>query len=111
MSGKNDFCVIDLDSQRTLFEEKSNILEKRKILNNILKTCVMLNEEGCYCQGMNFVAAFIIKIIETEEDSFYFLMGLFKYTDYRSIFVKDLTKLRMYFLFFDIMLKLYILNL
>ena len=108
MSGKNDFCVIDLDSQRTLFEEKSNILEKRKILNNILKTCVMLNEEGCYCQGMNFVAAFIIKIIETEEDSFYFLMGLFKYTDYRSIFVKDLTKLRMYFLVFDIILKLYI---
>ena len=35
-------------------------------------------------------------------------MGLFKYTDYRSIFVKDLTKLRMYFLVFDIILKLYI---
>ena len=68
----------------------------------------MLNEDGCYCQGMNFVGAFIIKICEDEEESFYFLMGLFKYTDYRSIFVKDLTKLRMFFLVFDIILKLYI---
>ena len=107
MSGKNDFCVIDLDSQRTLFEENNKLEEKRKVLNNILKTCTMLNEEGCYCQGMNFVGAFIIKIIENEEDSFYFLMGLFKYTDYRSIFTKDLSKLRQYFSVFDVILKLY----
>ena len=108
MNGKNDFCIIDLDSQRTLFEENNKLEQKRKILNNILKTCAMLNEEGCYCQGMNFVGAFIIKITEDEEDSFYFLMGLFKYTDYRSIFKKDLSKLRLYFSIFDVVLKLYI---
>ena len=106
MSGKNDFCVIDLDSQRTLFN--SDIENKRKMLNNILKTCIFLNEEGCYCQGMNFVGAFIIKITEDEEDSFYFLMGLFKYTDYRSIFKNNLIKLRLFFSIFDIILKLYI---
>ena len=108
MNGKNDFCIIDLDSQRTLFEENNKLEQKRKILNNILKTCAMLNEEGCYCQGMNFVGAFIIKITEDEEDSFYFLMGLFKYTDYRSIFKKDLSKLKLYFSIFDVVLKLYI---
>ena len=107
MSGKNDFCVIDLDTQRTLFEPK-NLEENRKSLNNILKTCVMLNEKGCYCQGMNFVAALILKISENEEDSFYYLMGLFKHTDYRSIFIKDLTKLRTYFLVFEEIFKLYI---
>ena len=108
MNGKNDFCIIDLDSQRTLFEENNKLEQKRKILNNILKTCAMLNEEGCYCQGMNFVGAFIIKITEDEEESFYFLMGLFKYTDYRSIFKKDLSKLKLYFSIFDAVLKLYI---
>ena len=108
MSGKNDFCVIDLDTQRTLFDLNSNIEEKRQSLNNILKTCIMLNDGSCYCQGMNFVGAFIIKITEDEEESFYFLMGLFKYTDYRSIFYKDLSKLRLFFSIFDVVLKLYI---
>ena len=35
-------------------------------------------------------------------------MGLFKNTDYRSIFMKDLTKLRLYFSVFEEILKLYI---
>ena len=108
MNGKNDFCIIDLDSQRTLFDKNTNFEEKRKSLNNILKTCIMLNEEGSYCQGMNFVGGFILKISENEEESFYLLMGLFKYTDYRSIFKKDLTKLRLFFSIFEKILKLYI---
>ena len=108
MNGKNDFCIIDLDSQRTLFDKNTNVEEKRKSLNNILKTCIMLNEEGSYCQGMNFVGGFILKISENEEESFYLLMGLFKYTDYRSIFKKDLTKLRLFFAIFEKILKLYI---
>ena len=108
MNGKNDFCIIDLDSQRTLFDKNTNVEEKRKSLNNILKTCIMLNEEGSYCQGMNFVGGFILKISENEEESFYLLMGLFKYTDYRSIFKKDLSKLRTFFAIFEKILKLYI---
>ena len=35
-------------------------------------------------------------------------MGLFKYTDSKSIFVKDLSKLRLFFNIFDVILKLYI---
>ena len=107
-SGNSDFSIIDLDCQRTLFDKNTNIEAKRKSLNNILKTSVMLNEDGCYCQGMNFVGAFIIKICEDEEESFYFLMGLFKNTDYRSIFMKDLSKLRLYFSVFEEILNLYI---
>ena len=41
----------------------------------------MLSEKGCYCQGMNFVGAFILKISEDEEESFYLIMGLFKPMD------------------------------
>ena len=107
-SGNSDFCIIDLDCQRTLFDKNTNVAEKRKSLNNILKTSIMLNEDGCYCQGMNFVGAFILKICEDEEESFYFLLGLFKNTDYRSIFMKDLTRLRLYFTVFEKILNLYI---
>ena len=32
MNGKNDFCIIDLDSQRTLFDKNTNVEEKRKSL-------------------------------------------------------------------------------
>ena len=106
--GNSDFCIIDLDCQRTLFDKNSNVEENRKILNNILKTSIMLNEDGCYCQGMNFVGAFILKICEDEEESFYFLMGLFKNTDYKSIFMKDLSRLRLYFSVFEEILNLYI---
>ena len=41
---------------------------------------------------MNFVGAFILKICEDEEESFYFLLGLFKNTDYKNIFKNDLDK-------------------
>ena len=108
MNGKTDFCVIDLDTQRTLFNKNCNVEAKRQSLNNILNTSIMLSEKGCYCQGMNFVGAFILKISEDEEESFYLIMGLFKYTDYKSIFVKDLSKLRLFFNIFDVILKLYI---
>ena len=68
----------------------------------------MLNEDKCYCQGMNFVGAFILKICEDEEESFYFLLGLFKYTDYKIIFMDDLSQLRLNFSVFDEILNLYI---
>jgi hypothetical protein len=106
--GNSDFSTIDLDCQRTLFDTNSNIQEKRNMLNNILKTSILLNKDGCYCQGMNFVGAFIIKICQDEEESFYFLMGLFENTEYRSIFLKDLSRLRIYFLVFEEILKLYL---
>ena len=106
--GNSDFCIIDLDCQRTLFDKNTNVAEKRNSLNNILKTSVMLNDDGCYCQGMNFVGAFILKICENEEESFYFLLGLFKNTDYKNIFMNDLSQLRQYFSVFEEILNLYI---
>ena len=107
-SGNCDFCIIDLDCQRTLFDKNTDVVKKRESLNNILKTSVMLNEDKCYCQGMNFVGAFILKICEDEEESFYFLLGLFKYTDYKIIFMDDLSQLRLNFSVFDEILNLYI---
>ena len=104
--GNSDFVIIDLDTNRTLFIDK--LETKRQSLNNILKTIVLLNPDSNYCQGMNFVAAFILKICENEEESFYLLMGLFKNTSYKNIFLNDLADLKSYFNIFDRLLYLYL---
>ena len=104
--GNSDFCIIDLDCLRTMF---INELEtNRKKLNNILKTTVLLNPDSNYCQGMNFVGAFILKICEDEEESFYLLMGLYKNSPYRNLFINDLKDLKLYFNIFDRLLFIFI---
>ena len=80
----NNFSIIDIDCQRTNFEENQE--ENRKKINNILKTISMLLPEINYCQGMNFIVAFLLKIIKEEETVFYIIMGIFVYTNFKKIF-------------------------
>ena len=144
---QSDFYIIDLDCQRTLFENRTNTLKnglspnfkgqkfnnynnsneiinninnyqiksiemKRMSLNNILKTLITLNPEQTYCQGMNFIGVFLLKILnDKEEDTFYFMAGLFKYTTYPQIFHDNLFQLKLYFNIFNQLLFIFIPNL
>ena len=139
---QTDFYIIDLDCQRTLFENSSNLLAnyrtmsgtsikeqinknkmidninnyhqkliemKRMSLSNILKTLITLNPEPTYCQGMNFIGVFLLKMLnEREDDAFYLMMGLFKCTTYPQIFHDNLYKLTLYFKIFDRILLIFI---
>ena len=109
-SNTSDLYIIDLDCTRTYFGEDVEIKQKRQeSLNNILKTVIMLNEGSKYCQGMNFTVGFILQMCDgNEEECFYLSMGLFTYTKYKSIFLKDLKILRLYFNIFEKILYLYI---
>ena len=60
-----------------------------------------------YCQGMNYIAAFILQLTENEEEAFYFLIGLLKNTEYGIIFQDNLFKLKQFFYVFDRLLALY----
>jgi len=107
----SDFSVIDADCLRTFFIGENNeekIEEKRKYLNNILKTLITLNNDSNYCQGMNFIIAFIISLFNNEEESFYFSLSFFKNTNYKNIFLNELKLLRLYFAIFDKLLYIYI---
>ena len=85
------------------------IEEKRLMLNNILKTAVMLNSESNYYQGMNFVGAFFLKLNgNKEEDTFYLLLSIFKNTQYKNIFLNNLSGLGLYFNVFEKILFLFI---
>jgi hypothetical protein len=134
---QTDFYIIDLDCQRTLFGSNSNInresslkeqnnkimnninnyheklIEMKRIsLSNILKTLMTLNPEPTYCQGMNFIAAFLLKILnEKEDDAFYLILGLFKCTLYPNIFHDNLYQLNLYFKIFNQILFIFIPNL
>jgi hypothetical protein len=139
---QTDFYIIDLDCQRTLFENSSNLLVnyrtmsgtsikeqinknkmidninnyhqkliemKRMSLSNILKTLITLNPEPTYCQGMNFIGVFLLRMLnEREDDAFYLMMGLFKCTTYPQIFHDNLYKLTLYFKIFDRILLIFI---
>jgi len=107
----SDFSIIDADCLRTFFIAEKNeerIEEKRKYLNNILKTLITLNNDSNYCQGMNFIIAFIISLFNNEEESFYFSLSFFKNTKYKNIFLNELKLLRLYFAIFDKLLYIYI---
>ena len=61
----------------------------------------MLNKDSNYCQGMNYIIAFIISICNNEEEAFYLSLSLFKNTKYKTIFLNELKILRLYFAIFD----------
>ena len=89
-----DYNIIDLDCQRTQFENNNE--ENKKKMNNILKTFAFTLPDINYCQGMNFIIAFFLKFIENEEEIFYLFLSMFVNTNFSKIFYKDLIKLNNY---------------
>ena len=86
--------IIDLDVKRTSIKKKNE--ENKKKLSIILKACISCAEEVGYCQGMNFLMAYLLELIENEENSFYIMLGLLK-SNFKIIFQNDLNKLTIFF--------------
>jgi hypothetical protein len=57
---------------------------------------------------MNYIASFLYRLTNNEEEAFYLMAGLFKQTDFSLIFVDDLLKLKNFFYVFDRLLSLYL---
>ena len=91
--------IIELDIIRTTFD-KDNDLNQIKIAN-ILKAIAYTMPRLNYCQGMNYIAAFLLIITGNEEESFYLFLSLLISTEYGKLFEKDLEKLKKYFYVFD----------
>ena len=67
------------DLHRTLSEDNYFLLENTKnILYRLLKGFAIYDAEVSYCQGMNFIAGFLLIVSDFNEiDSFYMLLSLF----------------------------------
>lgn len=104
---QKNYETLLLDVRRTFF--KNNLETNRKVLENIILVILFVNPAICYCQGMNYIGAFIIEITEDEEQAFYLMLGLFLNTNYCELYFKDLYKLKFLFQLFEkaLNLKLY----
>ncbi len=98
--------IIHLDVARTYFDYDAD--NTRKSISNILKTLAMIKPNINYCQGMNYIASFIYHLIKDETETFYLMLGLFTYTEYKIMFLNDLSRLKQFFYIFDRLLTLYL---
>lgn len=68
----------------------------------------MLIPEINYCQGFNFIVAFLIRTTNNEEETFYLMMGLILNTNFGEIFYNDLSKLNTQFSVLEKLISLYL---
>ena len=91
--------IIELDIIRTIFDTENDLNQIK--IGNILKAIAYTMPRLNYCQGMNYIAAFLLIITGNEEESFYLFLSLLISTEYGKLFEKDLEKLKKYFYVFD----------
>ena len=101
---RNSKDIVDLDVLRTHFDKdkEKNQLKISYILKGIRYA---KNNNLKYCQGMNYIAAFLLHIMDSEEEAFYIFLSIFDETDYGKLFIKDLEKLKKYFYVFGRLLN------
>ena len=85
---------INKDSERTSF--KNNKKKKQNIISILLKACIYYVKDVGYCQGMNYIIAYLLELTKNEEDSFYIMLGLLN-SNFKTLFENDLNKLTIFF--------------
>lgn len=102
---------IKKDLQRTMSDVTPSKKDKEFILYKILKAFAASDQEVGYCQGMNFIANFILQISEYNElESYYMLLTLFSetFTDklgIRGFYTQGFAMLNYYLELFDFFFK------
>lgn len=62
-----------------------------------------------YCQGMNYITAFVFQLYNyNEKETFYFMMALFEEAGFEKLFENEFEKLKATFYVFDRLLSLFL---
>ena len=93
--------VIELDVQRS---KHSMPHVSEEALLNVLKTFAFFNREIEYCQGMNYIAGFLLALVQDEETAFRILQQVASQFAMHELFNPDIPRLKLYFLQMDRML-------
>lgn len=104
------------DLNRTISEDNLFILgNSQNALYNVLKAYAISDHEVSYCQGMNFIAGFLLIISEFNEvDTIYMLMSLFMFTfgennlGLRGFYIDEFPLLRLYVYVFEVVFNKYL---
>ena len=102
----NRFELIRLDVMRMSFA--TNQKEKREQIENILRCLSIQHPETDYCQGMNYIASFLLHFTNDEKESFEIFNKILIYTDYADLYTNELHRLNKYFYVFDRIIYLFL---
>lgn len=80
------------DIKRTYVNE-DHVMEKR--LFNVLITLAYVKPSIGYCQGLNFIAGALLKVLKSEEDTFWALLSMMKSFDLENMFVPGVPDLQL----------------
>lgn len=105
LGNDNGNVLIEKDVMRTAFIRNNK--DHFDQIKNILKCFVYIFPKIGYCQGMNYVVAFLYQLLHlNEEQTFYFLCGLLLNTKYNEIFKDDFQTLNLFFKIFEKILEI-----
>ena len=96
-----------MDIKRTTFKKEYSDKYKDSLVN-VLNVIAFLKPELNYCQGMSYIGAFLIQLTDNEVETFYLMFGIVQNTEFTSIFLSDLQKLKIFFYDFDRLIAIFV---
>lgn len=83
--------LINLDVLRSFPSSK---IVTSKSLTHVLKVFAYANPKIMYCQGMNFIAGFLIMVTRDEETAFKFMQQLISHYEMQDFYIEDIVLLK-----------------
>ena len=78
-----------------------------QVLTDILKTYAYYNKEIEYCQGMNFIAGFLLMVLRDEKTAFKAMIQLLERFKMARLFNSDLPMLKLFFYQLDRLVSIF----
>ena len=78
-----------------------------QVLTDILKTYAYYDKEIEYCQGMNFIAGFLLMVLKDEETAFKAMIMLLQRFNMAQLFNSDLPMLKLFFYQLDRLVSIF----
>ena len=102
----NILDIIQLDVNRTHFNTDKE--KKRNIIKNVLISLAYSYPEVSYCQGMNYIASFLLESTNDEEKSFDIFSSILNKTEYSNLALNEFNLMKKYFYVFERLICIYL---
>ena len=98
--------VINLDVMRTHFDNDQD--NKRNKMRNVLLSIAYTYPDTNYCQGMNYIAQFLLELTGSEEKCFDLFSAILNKTEYSKLTYNEFELMKKYFYVFERLVCIYL---